>query len=95
MHLNIESLDPKFYYREGIMPKRKAPLRKKTLAETDRNVDSTDSAVAVPSEPAPPPTKKTRVERAKNTKSGRGVVCPLDHVTVFVTVTDDTSVNTL
>ena len=53
------------------MPKRKAPSRKKTLAETDKNVDSTDSAVAVPPEPAPPPTKKTRVERAKNPKSGR------------------------
>jgi len=73
------------------MPKRKAPSRKKTLAETDRNVDSTDSALAVPSEPAPPPTKKKRVERAKNTKSGRGVIYPLDYVTVCVTVTDDTS----
>ena len=44
------------------MPKRKAPVRKKTLAEADSNGDTTDSAVAVARvDPVPPPTKKTKI----------------------------------
>ena len=55
------------------MPKRKAPAKKKTIAEADSNGDTTDSAVAVARvDPAPPPTKKTKVAAAEKTKGKNG-----------------------
>ena len=54
------------------MPKRKAPVKKKTIAEADSNGDTTDSAVAVArADPAPPPTKKTKVA-VERTKGNNG-----------------------
>lgn len=56
------------------MPKRKASSRKKTVAEADSNSDTTDSAIAFArTEPAPPPTKRTKVgtaEKSKENSSG-------------------------
>lgn len=55
------------------MPKRRAPTRKKTLAEADSNGDTIDSAVAVArAGPAPPPSKKTKMtENTKNVNNGQ------------------------
>ena len=53
-----------------IMPKRKAPSRKKTVAEADSNCDTTDSAVTFArTEPAPPPTKKSKIATAEKSKT--------------------------
>lgn len=58
-----------------IMPKRKAPSRKKTVAEADSNGDATDSAVTFArTEPAPPPTKRSKIataEKSKNNSAGQ------------------------
>ena len=52
-------------------------MKKKTIAEADSNGDMTDSAVAVTrastrADPAPPPTKKTKVAPAEKTMGKNG-----------------------
>lgn len=55
------------------MPKKKAPAKKKTVAEADSNGDTTDSAVALArADTVPPPTKKTKVAAVEKTKGKNG-----------------------
>ena len=56
-------------------------MKKKTIAEADSNGDATDSAVAVArADPAPPPTKKTKVAAVGKTKGKNGESLKSQHI---------------